>query len=97
MLIVESSKLKNINDFFFLDSYECIKLDVDLRRANNYSDQFMTSVIKKNYLAFDPNTFIWLPETQNTRQIIYFEFIKKNFDMIDLNVITIVSLNLILI
>jgi len=83
MLIVESSKLKNINDFFFLDSYECIKFNVDLRRANNYSDQFMTSVIKKNYLSFDPNTFIWLPETQNTRQIIYFEFIKaKNLSLL---------------
>ena len=43
----------------------------------------MTSVIKKNYLSFDPNTFVWLPETQNTRQIIYFEFIeKKNLSLL---------------
>ena len=82
MLIIESSKLKNINGFFFLDSYECIDLKIDLRKANNHLDQFMTSVIKKNYLAFDPNTFIWLPETQNTQQIIYFEFIEtKNLSL----------------
>ena len=74
MLIIESNKFKNINGFFFLDSYECIKLKVDLRQANNYSDQFMATVIKKNYLSFDPNTFIWLPERQNPQQIIYFEF-----------------------
>ena len=47
MLIVESSKLENINGFFFLNPYECIKLKIDLRKANNYLDQFMTSVIKK--------------------------------------------------
>lgn len=83
MLIVESSKLENINGFFFLNSYECIKLKIDLRQANNYLDQFMTSVIKKNYLSFDPNTFVWLPESQNTRQIIYFEFIeKKNLSLL---------------
>ena len=82
MLIIESNKFKNINGFFFLDSYECIKLKVDLRQANNYSDQFMTTVIKKNYLSFDPNTFIWLPETQNQQQIIYFEFITtKNLNL----------------
>ena len=82
MLIVESSKLKNINGFFYLESYECIKLKIDLRQANNYLDQFMTSVIKKNYLSFDPNTFLWLPETQNERQIIYFEFIDtKNLSL----------------
>ena len=83
MLIVESSKLENINGFFFLNSYECIKLKIDLRQANNYLDQFMTSVIKKNYLSFDPNTFVWLPESQNTSQIIYFEFIKtKNLSLL---------------
>ena len=82
MLIIESNKFKNINGFFFLDSYECIKLKVDLRQANNYSDQFMATVIKKNYLSFDPNTFIWLPETQNPQQIIYFEFITtKNLNL----------------
>jgi hypothetical protein len=82
MLVIESNKSVNVNGFFFLDSYECIKLKINLRQANNYSDQFMTSVIKKNYLSFDPNTFIWLPEIQSTRQIIYFEFIeKKNLNL----------------
>lgn len=74
MLIIESSKLKSINGFFYLESYECINLKIDLRKANNHLDQFMTSVIKKNYLSFDPNTFVWLPETQDKKQIIYFEF-----------------------
>ena len=69
--------------FFFLNSYECIKLRIDLRQANNYLDQFMTSVIKKNYLSFDPNTFVWLPENQKKRQIIYFEFINtKNLSLL---------------
>jgi len=83
MLIIESDNLKNINGSFFLDSYECVKFKVDLRQANNYSNQFMTTVIKKNYLSFDPNTFIWLPETQNPQQIIYFEFITtKNLSLL---------------